>query len=114
MPLSSSEHAQLQALLQKASEPVDAESTSSEGGFSLVTGSMCGAMTDGAKRRACSPVKEDSQGSEKLSYAGYGVTAHVHTRELMPGHTPDLGAICAQAKAVSTWKDHLASKCFEC
>jgi len=90
MPLSSSEHAQLQALLQKASEPVDAESTSSEGGFSLVTGSMCGAMTDGAKRRACSPVKEDSQGSEKLSYAGYGVTAHVHTRELMPGHTPDL------------------------
>lgn len=90
MPLSSSEHAQLQALLQKASEPVDAESTSSEGGFSLVTGSMCGAMTDGAKRRACSPVKEDSQSSEKLLYAGYEIAAHAHTRELMPGHAPDM------------------------
>ena len=32
-----------------------------------MTGSMCGAMTDGAKRRACSPVKEDPQGPEKLS-----------------------------------------------
>ena len=86
MPLSSSEHAQLQALLQKASEPADAESTSSEGGFSLVTGSVCGAMTDGAKRRACSPVKEDA----KLSYAGYEIAAHAHTRELMPGHAPDM------------------------
>ena len=55
-----------------------------------MTGSMCGAMTDGAKRRACSPVKEDPRGPEKLSYAGYGINAHASSSELMPGLTPDM------------------------
>ena len=92
MPLSQSEQVQLQALLKKASEGADAEANSSESGFSLVSGVTIGAMTDGAKRRACSPVTGDSSGAEKISYDGAMVDMYANPRGLMPGYTPELEA----------------------
>ena len=63
MALTPAEQIQLQRLLRKASDSAEADVqsiTGSDGGFSVIPDVTQGAMTDGAKRRECSPVGEPS------------------------------------------------------